>query len=424
MRGRALPLLATAVSLTALAVVALFVVAPSAGAAATCAYDDPTGVVTVAMGANESAIVSRDADGAILLDGTPCDVATVTNTDTIVATGPGPGNQLTIDFIGGPFLPGRTAEADGADSEIEFQVDIGPGGSGGIVRVDGGDAANEFVLGAGGLNLNASEAVGDPDVTVANPVAWDLRGLGGDDTLSVAGGAGTGAPPDGGASLAGGDGADTFLGALGGSTIDGGAGDDAAGYIAAERIDADLGAGVVQIDGQAEDSIVEVENLTGTLGNDRIVGNGVDNTLRGLDGDDVLDGAGGDDQLVGGLGDDTADFGNSNKGVDVDLTAGTATGPGADTLSEIENVNGTGFVDVIEGTEGRNSLRGRSGSDIIRGLAGPDTIIGAKGNDVLFGGNGRDTLKGGVGKDQLDGGQDKDVCIPGPDPDSWTACES
>ena len=54
----------------------------------------------------------------------------------------------------------------------------------------------------------------------------------------------------------------------------------------------------------ANDTITNIENVTGSRADDLIRGNGDANTLKGGKGDDYLAGRGGDDVLNGGRGDD------------------------------------------------------------------------------------------------------------------------
>src|SRR5206468_1659883 len=49
-------------------------------------------------------------------------------------------------------------------------------------------------------------------------------------------------------------------------------------------------------------------NVTGTAGDDTIVGNELSNTLDGRAGNDYLDGGFGNDVLIGGAGNDTVSF--------------------------------------------------------------------------------------------------------------------
>ncbi|MBM6582508.1 hypothetical protein ILT44_20080 [Microvirga sp. BT689] len=56
-------------------------------------------------------------------------------------------------------------------------------------------------------------------------------------------------------------------------------------------------------------------------------------------------------------------------------------------------------VDMVIGTQRKDTLKGASGSDVIKGLGGDDTLIGNGGNDTLYGGAGKDVLTGGAGQD-------------------------
>jgi len=64
-------------------------------------------------------------------------------------------------------------------------------------------------------------------------------------------------------------------------------------------------------------------------------------------------------------------------------TAQTTVGAGVDTLTGIENLNGTGFDDQFTGDAANNVLTGNAGSDL---------LIGGLGNDTLSGGAGIDTI--------------------------------
>ncbi|WP_316861077.1 type I secretion C-terminal target domain-containing protein [uncultured Cohaesibacter sp.] len=145
--------------------------------------------------------------------------------------------------------------------------------------------------------------------------------------------------------------------------------------------------------------VADVINLGG--GNDIAFGYGGDDTLNGEEGDDTLHGGSGSDTLNGGLGNDTADYSNERSGVAVDLVAGTAeNGVGdLDTLSSIENINGSDYEDEILGDTADNDLFGGGGNDIIAGGEGVDLIKGESGNDILSGGSGIDTLHGDDGDD-------------------------
>src|SRR5262245_43877339 len=78
------------------------------------------------------------------------------------------------------------------------------------------------------------------------------------------------------------------------------------------------------------DTLISIENVTGTAGPDTIVGNELSNTLDGRGGNDTLDGGLGNDTLIGGAGTDTASF-QSHDGLTgeigtISLGLGTADG--------------------------------------------------------------------------------------------------
>ncbi len=223
--------------------------------------------------------------------------------------------------------------------------------------------------------------------------------------------------------LVGGDGNDTLRGGAGADVLDGGAGIDIAHYdfSTAGGITIDLVAGT-GIGGDAQgDTFTGIESLVGTnyadsltgdangntlwgyagddiissgAGNDSIVGGDGNDTISGGDGADALRGSAGDDSLDGGAGDDTAYYDWATAAVTVSLLTGTATGEGTDTLTNIENVVGSAFDDVLTGNAGANTLVGGDGNDILDGGAGNDTLTGGAGNDqfIFVDNSGADTI--------------------------------
>ena len=86
-------------------------------------------------------------------------------------------------------------------------------------------------------------------------------------------------------------------------------------------------------------------------------------------------GGGGADHLFGGEGKDTADYSDSNTGVQASIAAhggsfGTAEG---DKLYEIENLNGSQHDDILEGDKNANVLYGDFGNDVLKGGGGADS---------------------------------------------------
>jgi Ca2+-binding RTX toxin-like protein len=323
---------------------------------------------------------------------------------------------VTIDLSGGPFEPGMTPEPDGT-SEIEFTLAV-PGAS--TVLIAGGPSADQIVLGVDGVNLNAAESPGDADVVIAGTPAVTIQGNGGNDVISVAGGAGTGAASA--AALQGGADDDRLVGAIGGSAFDGGDGVDTVDYTAAPVPVVVILSSSAAV-GSATDSLSGLENATASAFGDILMGDGGANALLGQAGDDRIDGGGGNDVLDGGEGTDTLEFGSSSSGVDVQLAKGTSSGAGEDTIAGFENVVGTGSADTIHGDSERNHITGGAGGDDLLGHAGRDIVKSGAGKDLASGQKGGDLIFGGKGKDQLDGGKGDDACRGGPDPDSFVFCE-
>ncbi|MFZ4805921.1 MAG: beta strand repeat-containing protein [Hyphomicrobiaceae bacterium] len=141
----------------------------------------------------------------------------------------------------------------------------------------------------------------------------------------------------------------------------------------------------------------KADTLIGLGGNDVLQGNDGADVLDGGDGIDYLRGGAGADLLIGGAGSDWAQYYASVQGVTIDLRS-TGQQPGGgdaagDTLSGIENIVGTDYVDQITGDGNANRLIGGLGNDTLDGGDGDDVIEGGAGSDLLIGGAGtRDWL--------------------------------
>ena len=147
----------------------------------------------------------------------------------------------------------------------------------------------------------------------------------------------------------------------------------------------DYAGAVVQ--GNETSSILFGGNLDDVLlagsGDDQLLSGAGDGILSSGDGNDIVDAGAGDDLIVGGsgawddvyrggAGKDIVRYTSAVSGIEVNLTAGTATGAeiGNDALAAIENVIGGQGDDEIIGDELDNLLDGRAGHDIIRGEKG------------------------------------------------------
>lgn len=133
-----------------------------------------------------------------------------------------------------------------------------------------------------------------------------------------------------------------------------------------------------------------------------ITGSELDDDMTGGDGDDTFVGNDGADTLDGGSGWDTVNYGalefvngnNGFAGVTVNLTNGTATDAfgKSDTLSNIEQVNGSSGSDDLTGDGENNNLNGNGGDDLLDGAGGDDFLMGGEGDDQITTGAGEDRV--------------------------------
>ncbi len=134
------------------------------------------------------------------------------------------------------------------------------------------------------------------------------------------------------------------------------------------------------------DTLINIENVTGSASDDHIVGDVNVNMIDGSSGSDTIEGGGGNDILYGGDGadifvatiddgDDAVDGGNgedcydaSNSVADViiDLGSGTASGDdiGNDTLQSVERAIGGAGDDTLIAGDTVNVLTGGDGNDV------------------------------------------------------------
>lgn len=186
--------------------------------------------------------------------------------------------------------------------------------------------------------------------------------------------------------LVGAEGNDTLIGGTGNDTLNGGAGLDTASYETdTNGITANLFFGTVTDGSGDTDTLISIENVSGSAFNDTLEGNGLVNNLSGNDGDDIIYTYNGNDVVNGGEGNDTLSGGN-----DDDIVNGDA---GNDIL------RGDGGNDEIDGGEGDDQLLGHEGNDTLRGGIGNDDLRDGEGDDVVYGGDGNDTIYGGAGND-------------------------
>ena len=301
--------------------------------------------------------------------------------------------------------------------------DLLSGGAGGD-SIDGGAGSDTLTYekSAEAIALDLTSGTGSKGDAFADAIrnVENVIGSAFDDTISGDGGANRLSGGEGNDTLEGQGGDDTLVGGAGGDSLDGGAGLDIASYEAsASAVTVNLATGSAADGDAAGDTLVDIEGVTGSAFGDTLTGDGTANRLSGMAGDDILTGADGDDTLLGGdgadtlvggdgenlleggsgadsldggLDQDTASYRGSSEAVSVNLAAGTASGGDAlnDTLTSIENLEGSGHAD---------SLVGNSEANRLSGLFGDDSLYGGEGSDVLEGGGGSDVLDGGLGTD-------------------------
>ena len=210
-------------------------------------------------------------------------------------------------------------------------------------------------------------------------------GTSGNDTLTGSG------DPDCIIGLAGDD---TLKGGGGADKLDGGAGTDTASYAgSAHGVIVDLSISTGQaaegISPAGGDVLSNIENITGSGGNDTLTGDASANVINGGAGNDVIEGGAGADTMTGGAGIDTLSYANqvSNVGVLADIGTpefedGDAEG---DTVSGFENIIGTKYPDTLYGDDNDNVIIGNGGADELYGRGGTDTVSYAASDDsVVF----------------------------------------
>lgn len=262
--------------------------------------------------------------------------------------------------------------------------------------IDG--AAGDDIVGGGNGNDTLNGGVGSDIVSYVAATAGvtlDLRlttaqntGGAGTDTLAGIEGIIGSAFVD---NLRGTEGDDYIDGGVGAvdDTLNGGGGVDTLSYASSTAaVTVTIGAANPQNTiGAGLDTITNMENLVGSAFNDTLTGSATNNVMEGGLGNDVMNGA---------AGTDTLSYQRSIAGVTVNLgltTAQNTIGAGTDTVSNFENLRGSGFADILTGSAANN------------------VIEGGAGNDTINGGNGNDTLDGGAGSDEIIGGAGTDIAV-------------
>jgi Ca2+-binding RTX toxin-like protein len=314
----------------------------------------------------------------------------------INGTGNDLGNKLTGNTGKNVLLGGKGDDL--LDGNAGADTLLGAEGSDTYVVDDAGDITTDLTTDAGfdvvyasvshaiGAGIEAIALVGKGNIdATGNELANVLIGNEGNNRLN------------------GGNGIDRMAGGLGDDTY---VVDDAA-----DVVQEGWDSGIDTVIASASYTLsFNVENLTlagsaikgtGNAGNNTLIGNATDNTLTGDFGDDFIEGGDGADKIDGGFGIDTASYRNSDAAVTVNLNTAAASGGHAtgDTLTFIDNLEGSAFNDSLTGDDYDNRLNGGQGADTLSGGAGKDTLVVDDSGDLAYGGTGTDLVESSVTHD-------------------------
>ncbi len=224
------------------------------------------------------------------------------------------------------------------------------------------------------------------DILIGTAGANFMSGLGGADVMSGLAGSDSMFGGTGNDTLNGGDDSDYLSGDAGNDALDGGLGPDTAAFLFSGQITGavvNLSTGVASNDGAGgTDTLVNIENVSGSSFGDDIAGNADNNILSGLDGNDSLRGGAGNDGLYGNGGNDTLIGG---AGSDV-LVGGAGddlfvfgNGDGTDTVADF--APGHDIIDIsqVSAIDSFAQLLAATNDDAIG-----NTVIDLGGGNTLF----------------------------------------
>ncbi len=313
----------------------------------------------------------------------------------------------------------------------------GGGGNDTLIGGEGSDTVEFYWFNTGivvDLSLAGPQDTGTGVITFSS--IENLTGSHGDDVLSGNDDANRLEGGYGDDQLFGRGGDDTLISGPGNEILDGGYGNDTADF----RNHSGITVSLAETGAQPiyppytyyTTTLVSIENVFGSDGDDTITGSAGANILTGWEGDDLLTGGAGADlfRFAAGDGHDTiTDFVSGEDEIDATgfaschlvqegadlrivfdednsillLNTDAADFDSADINVPLEDapnvIDGTTGADVLNGTAEDDVINGLEGDDILHGLGGNDELKGGAGNDVLYGGAGADILEGGGGTD-------------------------
>jgi Ca2+-binding RTX toxin-like protein len=322
---------------------------------------------------------------------------------------------VTVDLSTGTATDGWS----GTDTLINIQNVVGTY-TGDVITGDSfnnifyGSSGNDVIDGGGGIN---TVDFGNyfRGVTVDLSMGTEADGISSSTTLSNIQSVVGSAYDD---AITGDSHDNVIAGGGGDNLIDGGGGVNTLDYSHEfGSVYVDLSMGTATNGESGTDTFSNIQNVIGSQYDDTIIGDSNDNVISGHGGNDYLDGGAGvntidyshdpsgvtvdlfsgydsnyggsamllnfqtvigthyDDVISGDGSTTTISYETALSGVTVDLSAGTATGDGNDTLAFIPNVTGSSFDDSITGDSNDNILYGNGGNDYITGGAGAETFL-------------------------------------------------
>ena len=405
--------------------------------------------VYIATGAGDHELIGRN--NSLELDGVFASLNSVENFDLTGSTG----NDLIRSFNGDDILRGGDGR-DNVQGGMGVDQIFGGDGDDTLWLYDGntgdvadGGAGTDLFYYADTINVDSTIDViaGGLDVdgqfvSLIDIERIEIRGGGGNDTITggagdevIRGGSGddilTG--QDGNDNLIGETGIDQIYGGDGddflwfydadiGDVADGGAGSDTTYYFDPVGADStiDITAGEIVVDGTAI-SLVDIETveIRAGGGDDTITGSSRDELFRGGTGNDSLSGDAGNDILIGETGVDEINGGDGDDVLwlyDVDTGDVIDGGSGYDQFIYFDNLNVDSSITVTAASvtvNGETVLLTDIEETSIRSQGGNDTITGGSEDNIFSAGAGDDVMNGGGGNDFFLGGAGNDLFIFG-----------
>ncbi len=334
------------------------------------------------------------------------------------------------DFINGDSFSNVLNGGGGNDIIVGLGNDIVNGGDGNDILIV--DLNIQSLSGGNGIDtINFSAVMESMTLSLGNNGALSVNSL----STSVIGieniiGGAIGdviIGNDGDNIIDGGNGSDRIIAGAGNDTIfadendavlDGGAGNDWLNYSLYKPLANGVGINISMTNSQASlefesitqnfISITNFENIIGTHGNDIIVGDYLDNKLKGGLGSDNIIGGGGNDWLYidsfdslidGGIGDNYIDFSEFSVATSIKISLNNQAQIAIFVNSSQTSATVQNFINIV-GSKLDDNIVANDANNIIYGNDGADSITAGGGNDTIFADN-QDRL--------IDGGSDTDT---------------